>query len=491
MRVGQDALTTLSVEVLNRVSMLLLSVVVARLLAPIDVGTLGLAVVIVGLISMLAFFPENAAVIVRVVGGDHEHALAGCLTRIGVTAVLTLIVVFGLDVIAAVLGGDAIGAGKLHRLTALLLWQPWLEGAASYPRVLLRRRLDLGYVARMHLIGNLLFVGTTVVLLGWGVGGASVVWGQLLGSATVAGLAWQRVAWKGALSPWGWPLPETWSALARESARLFTGGVGGYMSERLDNLLVAGSLGPTSAGFYAVAWNVARTPVNALSQVVYSVVIPVIAADRDHKDRVTQTLRYTVRFSYLLLSFGAAVFFFLGPVLVEGILGAKWRPLGPALRVMAFTILNAPIQFAASAFLMTTGRAHIIGLATSAHIAVEFLLIPPFARAWGVLGAGYADLVGTTLVTVACCAGVWLSAGPPRWLDFRAAFGTTLAALLATGSAVAIVPAAQTSAPAAVLALAASLVFFPILTAALGGLGSLKELAAAARGWRRGVRAGE
>jgi hypothetical protein len=155
---------------------------------------------------------------------------------------------------------------------------------------------------------------------------------------------------------------------------------------------------------------------------------------------------------------------------------------------MAFTILNAPIQFAAGAYLMTTGRAHIIGLATSAHIAAEFLLIPHFAQTCGVLGAGYADLIGTTLVTVVLCVGVWLSAGPPRWLDARAALGTTLAAFLATGSAVAIVPAAQASAPAAVITLATSLVFFPILTAALGGLGSLKELAAAVWGWLRVIR---
>jgi len=462
----------------------MLSIVVARLLSPFDVGTLGLSVVIVGLVSMLSFFPETAAVIVRRAGSDQEHALAGCLTRVGVTAIITVIVSFGLDAIAITLGGDATGADKLYGITALLLWQPWFESVASYPRVILRRKLDLGYVARMHLMGNLIFVGSAVALLYHNFGNVSVVWAQLFGSATIASLAWRRVIRAGFVGPWRWPSRDMWSNVGAESVRLFIGGFGGYVSERVDNLLVARSLGPTGAGFYSVAWNLARTPVNVFAQIVSNVVIPVVAVRRKAEDRVTEVLGSSLRFSYLFFAFGGSVLIFLGPILVEGILGSKWRPLGPVLRIMAFSILNAPVQFLASAYLMTMGKAHMVGLATSAHIVAEFLLIPPMASRWGVVGAGYADLAGTTLVTVVLVVSVWFSAGPLRWIDLRVIVVATLAALLATLSATAIVPAARVSVFPAVVAAFISFILFIAFVAGLGGAGVIRELVAAVFGKR-------
>jgi O-antigen/teichoic acid export membrane protein len=480
MRTGRDALTTLWTDVLSRIGTLTLSIVVARILSPFDVGTLGLSVAIVGLVSMLSFFPENAAVIVRRAGSDHEHALAGCLTRGGVTAIATVIVGFGLDAIAITLGGDATGADKLYDITALLLWQPWLESVASYPRVILRRKLDLGYVARMHFIGNVIFVGAAVALLSHNVGNVSVVWAQLVGSAAIAGLAWWRVIRAGFVEPWRWPSPDMWSNVRAESVRLFIGGFGGYVSERVDNLLVARSLGPASAGFYSVAWSLARTPVNVFAQIVSSVVIPVISVSRKAGDRVTEVLRNSLRLSYLFFAFGGSILLFLGPILAEGILGSRWQPLGPVLRVMAFSILNAPVQFLASAYLMTIGKAHMVGVATSAHLVAEFVLIPPMASRWGVVGAGYADLVGTTLVTVVLVVSVWFAAGPLRWIDLRVIVVATLAALLATASAAAIVPAAQVSVFPAVVAAVISFILFIAFVAGLGGADIVKELVVAA-----------
>jgi O-antigen/teichoic acid export membrane protein len=454
----------------------LLSLVVARVLSPLDVGTLGLAVIVVGLVSMLVSFAENAAVILQSPGNDPEPALAGAVACVAGTLGLCAAAWWALAPVSTALGGDAEGAGRIRSLTLLLLWQPVLESVASYPRILQRRRLDLGYVAALQLQGALLFSISSAVMLGLGVGQASVVWGQLLATGTTTLLWWRRWLTGNRGFPHAWPPSTTWSALTGDSLRLLSGGVGGYLSERLDNLLVAGTLGPANASFYTLAWNLSRIPVTTVAQVMYGVVIPTAAACREDAARFSRLLRDTLRFSSVLISLAASTLLFFGPVLVEALLGSKWRPLGPALRVMAITILNTPLQFAAGVFLIVSRRAHVVGLATAAHLALQMLLIPRFAARWGVAGAAWADLAGTSVVTAVVVAGMILGGRPLERQCIRIFAAPVIAGVLACTFAAAIVPASASSAPAAIVAVLTSLLVFPWLMAVVGGRDTITKL---------------
>lgn len=484
---ASHALSTLATSVVGRVTVLLLSLLVARMLSPLEVGTLGLSVLMVSLISMLVSFPESAAVVLQPAGDDTEPALAGALASLAGTGALCAAVRLALGPVAAALGGDADGTELIRSLTTLLLWQPVLESLGSYPRILLRRGLDLGYLAGLQVLGGLLFAASAGGMLGLGLGQKSVVWGQLLGTATTTVLLWRRCFGAGAVRPRVWPGRSTWSALAGDSLRLMSGGVGGYISERFDNVLVAGVLGPAKASFYTVAWNLARVPVYTLSQVVYGVVVPTAAAHRADAGRLSKVLGDTFRFSCLLLSLAGSTLFFFGPALVEGLLGSKWRPLGPVLRVLAFSILAVPVQFAAGTLLVISRRAHIIGLATAAHLATEVLLIPPLTARWGVVGAAYADVAGMALVTTILIAGVVLGADPPEWLRMRPFAAPVVAAALAGTMMATLVPAAQSSFGAAIVATLATLPAFLVLTSVLGGRDTVGGLVSHVRQWLKHV----
>src|SRR5215510_4213698 len=68
-------------EVVARVMAVVLAIVTARTLEPREVGLLGLAVIVIGVISMLGYYPETAAVASRGESDDNSHALAALMVR--------------------------------------------------------------------------------------------------------------------------------------------------------------------------------------------------------------------------------------------------------------------------------------------------------------------------------------------------------------------------------------------------------------------------
>jgi O-antigen/teichoic acid export membrane protein len=242
------------------------------------------------------------------------------------------------------------------------------------------------------------FVGLAVVLLINGQGFIGVAWANLIGTAVATAFLWLRLLrreleWK------SWPEARTWREAATGSGRIFVGGFGGFLGERVDNLLVAGVIGPAAMSFYSMAWNAARTPANVFARAINFVLVPTLARIQDEPLRVERALRECIRHSYLLLAPVCAVLFVSAPRLVEFVLGAKWLPLVPCLRVMSLTVFAIPILFTSGALLTAMGRAHLIGIATVIHLATLLALIPILANRWGVVGAAFGDLTATAVVT--------------------------------------------------------------------------------------------
>ena len=254
--------------------------------------------------------------------------------------------------------------------------------------------------------------------------------------------------------------------MAGAALRLFAGSSGGYLSERLDNLFVAASLGPTQLSFYSVAWNLSRVPTNIISQAVFNVVIPSIATDRADSTRVLETLRNAFRFSHLVMSAGGALLFFVVPGLISGLIGDKWLPLAALFQVLAFGFAVIPIQSAAAGYLISMGRAHQIGLVSVVHIIVQALCIPPACSRWGVVGAAYVDVGNSALVSVLLCALVFANSGRLGWIDWWGAVRLSCSAFLGAALAVILVP--PDTFLGAIASGLASLLLFPLIGVAFG-----------------------
>ena len=386
---------------LCRVLSVALAIAIARALQPGEVGLLGLASILVGVLSMVVSCAETAGVVGREEGGDAGYAAAAVVLRLGITAGLVALTLVALPALGHVLAGRDGTEGQLSTLVQLLLWQLVLEAGGGFPRVMLLRHLRFTWVAAAGAIQVVGHVGVALALLWGGYRALGVVMASLAGSALGGSVLWLGLGrdWRAIRSArigrrvWRDTLVGTTKVVAARST--------GYLNCRVDNLLVASVLGPTAMSFYGMAWTMSRQTIGLLDEVLDSVLTPSLAQILEDRERVGRALREAVRHYYLLLVPVSAGMFVAAPELVALVLGVKWLPLVPCLRVMCVTILACPLMTGYSSLLTASGRAQLFGMAATAQFVALVIIVPFLSRRWGIVGAAWGDFASVMVLAVA------------------------------------------------------------------------------------------
>lgn len=397
--VARAAFASGAVEMVSRALTIVLSIAVARVLEPREVGLLGLGVIVAGILSVVTACAETAGVIGRSGGTDPQYAWTSMVVRGVATGGLLALAPLFLPAVVHLLAGKESSGAELMGLIHVLLWQLVLDLAATYPRVLLQRRLSLTPLAGAGLVQIIAHVGLSLVLLRLGYGALGVATSTLVAGGLSGALLWFRFLasagprWDGGIKA------SPWKQTAASTARVFVGSFVGYLNGRVDNLLVAGVLGPAAMSFYGMAWSASRTPVWILHQALGLVLVPMLARARSDAERMERIILESLRHSYLLLAPACALLFVTADSLVVTMLGMKWLPMVPVLQIMSVTVLVGPLLTASNGLLVATDRGHLTSLATGAQLVTLVLTVGPLAAWWGILGAALGDLVAAAVLT--------------------------------------------------------------------------------------------
>lgn len=399
-RLARAALTSGGGEVTNRLLTITLSIVAARMLAPADVGVLGVAVTVVGVISMLATFAETAGIVASGPASHRNYARVATALRAAMLAAIVPLVLLGLPSLSLLLVGKEGRAGDLVALVEVLLWLTVVDVVTTYPRVVLQRSLELTYVAAAGLLGSILNVAIGVSLLLRGRGTLGMAEACVAAASATALVCWVGLLrlGAGASGTHGWR--GCWREVAGNALKLLPGGFTGYLNQRVDNLLVSSAAGPSIMSFYSMAWNAGRLASGVVGQSLQFVLVPAFARMRGDRAAIDRSVFEALRHSYFILSAASALLFAAAPELVELVLGPRWLPMVPALRLMCVTVLAGPPISVSVAALVGLGRAHLIAVATSVHLAVMLVAMIPMASRWGVVGAALCDLFGTAALAL-------------------------------------------------------------------------------------------
>jgi len=119
--VARAAFASGGVEIVARVLTIVLSIATARELQPSEVGLLGLAVIIVGVLSVVTACAETAGVIARSLASDPQYAWSATLARGAITACLLAVAPFSLPPLAHLLAGKEAASADLLALVYLLM----------------------------------------------------------------------------------------------------------------------------------------------------------------------------------------------------------------------------------------------------------------------------------------------------------------------------------------------------------------------------------
>jgi O-antigen/teichoic acid export membrane protein len=474
-RAGRAALVSGSSELVNRGLMVVLSFATARALAPTEVGILGLAVIVVGVLSMLTAFGETAAIIGRAESDDHAYALAALVFRSAATVVLVSLTFVSREQLAAWLTSDVAEARALETVLAILFLHLAGEAVGTYPRVRLQRSLDLPFVSAVTAGGIVIHVGLSVALLCVGYGIAVLAWALVASTWITCSIFWWRTGLGTGDETLAWPSVVCWRDLRRQTAKLFAGGFLGYLNCRLDNLLVSAMLGPAAMSFYGMAWNAARLPASIVGRSASFVLVPTVAQLHGERATVERGLRECLLYSYVLLAPLCVGLYLAAPDAVRIVLGAKWLPVVPILRIMCVTVLVTPLIEISNSLLIALGRGHLSAIATMTQLATILVLVPVMSRAWGVIGAAYADVAAAGIDAIALCVTARLALPEIRWLSLADAAAPIVAALVAALAAAGLTASMPAGAATTLALLVAFTALYSLAIGVLGGRERFRE----------------
>ena len=442
----------------SQVASLFALYVLARILDPEDLGLVALAWTVLYFVEQIQETGVGSALIHR--RGEVKEAAASALLYSPVLSVLLYLVVFAVaPTVARFLHSPDLV--EVLRVMALVLV---FRGLAVVPGAILERNLDFRSRTIAELAAAFTQVAVFVGLAVAGFGVWSLVLGNLIAAAVQTVLYWLMVPW----------LPSPRLASRRILFELMRYGrfVGAHnilvvVNNTVDNVVVSRVLGTASVGLYSVAFRLASFPNSVIGVIVTRPMFAVYSTLQHDLPAVRGAyVRTFQRLALLSLPASVGVAIAAEPI-VRILLGDKWLPAVPALRILAVYALIKPFGAVSAEALKGIGAPQWTLVFDVTYIAVVIPALVVLTRAFELAGAATSMVLAIAAATLPA---VILTARMVRLsaMDLgRALAPSALCSALLAACLLALLPQSQTMAPAAGLALLVSvgLVVYGLTTA--------------------------
>lgn len=381
----------------GQLAFLLVFLVLTRLLEPEAFGLLAMASAFIAAAQLFVDQGMGDALVQR-----HELERAHLDTAFWSCLASGLLCVAG----ALLLAPTIAGLFDQPRLTPVVRWLSlgFLIGAlGTVPNALLRRALAFRTIAIRSLIAVVLggTVGVAMAVLGYGV--LSLVAQSLVTSASGLILLWQAAGWRPRTS---FSKPHFMEMFSFGGKLIATHGVN-LFARRGDDVVIGYFLGPVALGYYAVGYQILLAMTQALTGTTAAVIFPVFSRLQRDRERLQAAFFSVTKFTSAIAFPAFTGIAVLAPELVAVVLGPKWLPSAPVLRVLAIVgILHSVYYFNATLF-VAAGKPSwrfFVTLANAIASVTGFLL----AVRWGI-----------TAVATAYVLSAYILAPLPLWLLHR------------------------------------------------------------------------
>lgn len=387
----------------------LVSVVLARLLAPEDFGLMAMALVVINFVDIFRDLGTTASII------QHKEMSSELLSSL-----FFLNLFFGL----LMGGGIALGApvvawlcgnADLAPILRVLGLTLVISSFGLVKKALLQRNMAFDSLARVELLTAVINGGVAVVLawLGWRVW--ALVAGTLVSSIASTFLLWMSVSWR---MHWRfhWANVKT---IFQFSLNLTGSQIFNYFVFNADQIIIGRFLGAAALGLYALAQRLLMTPVLFITQVLTKVLFPAFSRIQDDDAQIRQ--RYLRACGGIaMVSFPLmAVMCILARPLILAVFSAKWSGAIPVIVILAPIGLFQSIATTVGVIYLVKGRTDwllwwqilsgglitasffgglpwgVVGVAAGYAISLFALAYPAFAIPFRLIGLKFVDLLST------------------------------------------------------------------------------------------------
>jgi len=394
------------------------TMVLSRLLRPIDYGLIGMVVVVTGFISMFKDLGLASATIQRE-HITHEQISTLFWINVGLSAVVMLVTAAIAPLIAWFYGDS-----RLTTITIVFSLGFLIGGLSVQHEALLRRQMRFLRLAVIDVVSLLAAPLVGIFLALRGAGFWALVFGQLATSLTTTIGVWIACRWRP-----GFAMRDSGvRSMLRFGGNITGFAVINYFARNLDNMLIGKVWGPQQLGLYARAYQLLLLPIEQVNAPITAVAVPTLSRLGDSPERYREAYMRMLEAVAILTMPGVAFMIVTSDWIVALVLGPQWRDTAMIFSILGVSGLFQPIANTTGWLFISQNRTHQMfrwGLIYCSAIIVGIIA----GLAWGAKG------VATSYTLTMLCMMPLLfwyvgRSGPVRGGDFyRAMTPATIASL--------------------------------------------------------------
>jgi len=338
-------------------------VILARILLPKDFGTVGMALIFTGLISMTNELGLAAAII------QKKDIKENHLSTAFWTGVVVGFLSWGISIIAAPLIASFFRRKILEKIVILISSGFIINSLGVVHKTLLNKNLSFRKISMIEILSVLFYGISTIALSISGFGVWSLVLGYLVSIATEVLLLWYLSKWK----------PKLIFSIS-SFKELFSFGINvwlfnfvNYGRENVDYFAIGRYLGATPLGFYTLAYSLANLPRRKLSTIITRVTFPAFSKIQDENERLSKAYLQTTSYISLITFPLLAGLIVVAPEFIRTIYGDKWIPMILTLRLLCIAGMLYSIGTTVGPIYLAKGRPDLqlrIGVVAFVFLAV-------------------------------------------------------------------------------------------------------------------------
>jgi PST family polysaccharide transporter len=367
-----------------RMGSLVVGIVLARLLAPADLGVYAIALTVQSILMTLA----DLGMSVDLVRSEDPARRAPTVATLGVASGVTLSLLMSA---AATPIAHLMGGPEAAPVIAVLSLTLVVSGAGVVPYAYLQREFEQRKLFACGLVDFVVSTTTTIGLVKLGMGPMALAIGRVV--AQTAAIALQFVLTR-TRPKYGFDREIARSALGY-GAPLAAANLLSWALLNIDNVVIARVAGVTALGFYVLAFNISNWPINAISQAVRGVSLAGFSRTADDRQEGSLAMALALTWSVALLA-GVLLAALSDPLIVL-LYGHRWSAAIPVLAALGFFgALRVALDLLAT-YLMAKGAARPV---LYVQIVWFVALIPAVivGTQWlGIAGAAWAHLAVSAL----------------------------------------------------------------------------------------------
>lgn len=361
------------------------TIVLARILTPSQFGVYGIAVLVLGLLEILTETGINI-VLIQEEGKTDEYISTAWVVSILRGTLISLTILIFAPFIASFF--NTPNALNLIQFAALI---PFIRGFINPSIVKFQKELKFN---KEFWFRSFVFLVDTSFAITLGILTKSefaLIWGMLIAAIFEVIISFFVVK----------PIPrlefdsKKLGKIIGRGKWITFAGTFEYLFQHIDDIAVGKILGTAPLGLYQQAYRVSTLPISEVGEIFNKVTFPTYSKISEDRDRLRKAfLKVTAVILLLVVPVGLILFFFAKEVVLI-LLGEKWLAAVGALKVLAVFGMLKSISNSAYSLFLSVRKQEIITFITFLGIVGMAVPLIPLINRFGIVGAGYATIIGT------------------------------------------------------------------------------------------------